>query len=124
MSNTKRFVFDLPKDSSETKWLNAQENRRISIKLLIDQAIKKFGYDDLVTSLLSTVDIFDTNGQPLKNAQANINAAKSTIGNRKDTISQDNAAEKKSNLKDSISRDNAAEKKSNLPTGMDRLRHR
>lgn len=108
MSNTKRFVFDLPKDSSETKWLNAQENRRISIKLLIDQAIKKFGYDDLVTSLLSTVDIFDTNGQPLKNAQANINAAKSTIGNRKDTISQDNAAEKKSNL----------------PTGMDRLRHR
>ena len=113
----------MPKDSSETKWLNAQENRRISIKLLIDQAIKKFGYDDLVTSLLSTVDIFDTNGQPLKNAQANINAAKSTIGNRKDTISQDNAAEKKSNLPTG-SQDNAAEKKSNLPTGMDRLRHR
>lgn len=113
MSNTKRFVFDLPKDSSETKWLNAQENRRISIKLLIDQAIKKFGYDDLVTSLLSTVDIFDTNGKPLENAQANINATKPTIGNRKDTISQDNAAE-----------DNAAEDKSNLPTGMDRLRHR
>lgn len=55
---TKRFTFDIPIDSPTAKWLENQNNRKASIDFVAKQAIAKFGYKDVFSSIIEDFDLF------------------------------------------------------------------
>ena len=54
------YSFRFDSDSQTVKWLNAQENRTVSLDLLIKLASNKYGVDDLPTQLTEWVSKHDT----------------------------------------------------------------
>ena len=54
------YSFRFDSDSQTVKWLNAQENRTVSLDLLIKLASNKYGVGDLPTQLTELVSKHDT----------------------------------------------------------------
>lgn len=54
------YSFRFDSDSQTVKWLNAQENRTVSLDLLIKLASNKYGVGDLPTQLTEWVSKHDT----------------------------------------------------------------
>lgn len=90
MAKVKTYSVRFPIDQTSSKWLEKQGNKTMSLEMLIRAAVKKYGYEDLPSSVIDSIGL-DIKGSAEDMVEEEPNKVKSKLN--KEELEEEKSSE-------------------------------